>query len=275
MTHVGLGSARKPDVLRVVWTNGVPQNALAPPARTLVREVQQLKGSCPFLYAFDGRSRTWSFVTDVLGRSPAGLLYDGVHQAAADTREWLVIPGEALGAGEGGRLVLDLTEELWEAAYIDLAELSAVDHPAGIGVVADEKMVPPPFPAKRLYTVARPWTPRATDEKGRDRTAEIAALDGRYLAGFTPTRWQGIVAPHDLVLELREARAAKRVMLYLTGWVFYADTSIQVALSQAAASLERPFGPVLEVPDGRGGWKAAIPAMSGRIYTRTYIGGEE
>jgi tetratricopeptide (TPR) repeat protein len=259
VTHVGLGASRRPDVLRVVWTNGVPQNALAPPARTLVREVQQLKGSCPFLYAFDGRS--WSFVTDVLGRSPAGLLYDGVHQAAADTREWLVVPGEALRPDRDGRLQLDLTEELWEAAYIDLAEVSALDHPAGVGVVADEKMVPPPFPSKRLYAVAGPKTPRATDETGRDRTAEIAKQDGRYLAGFAPTRWQGIVAPHDLVLELPEAARAKRVMLYLTGWVFYADTSIQVALSQSAFSAESPFGPILEIPDGRGGWKTAIPAM--------------
>jgi tetratricopeptide (TPR) repeat protein len=259
VTHVGLGASRRPDVLRVVWTNGVPQNALSPPARTLVREVQQLKGSCPFLYAFDGRS--WSFVTDALGRSPAGLLYDGVHQAAADTREWLVVPGGVLRPDSEGRLLLDLTEELWEAAYIDLAELSAVDHPAGVELVADEKMVPPPFPAKRLYTLARPLTPKAVDEKGRDRTAEIAEQDGRHLAGFAPTRWQGIVAPHDLVLELPEARNAKRVMLYLTGWIFYADTSIQVALSQSGSTAEKPFGPVLEVPDGRGGWKTAIPAM--------------
>ncbi|MDQ6893429.1 MAG: FG-GAP-like repeat-containing protein [Acidobacteriota bacterium] len=259
VTHVGLGASRRPDVLRVVWTNGVPQNALAPAARTLVREVQQLKGSCPFLYAFDGRA--WSFVTDALGRSPAGLLYDGVHQAAADTREWLVVPGDALRPDREGRLQLDLTEELWEAAYIDLAELSALDHPAGVGVVADEKMVPPPFPGKRLYTVVRPRIPRATDEAGRDRTSEIARQDGRHLAGFEATRWQGIVAPHDLVLELPEAAGARRVMLYLTGWIFYADTSIQVALSQSAAAAEKPFGPILEVPDGRGGWRTAIPAM--------------
>jgi hypothetical protein len=100
VTHVGLGSRRKADVLRIVWTNGVPQNALDPPVKTVVREVQQLKGSCPFLYAFDGKR--WRFVTDALGRSPAGLLYDGVHQAPADTREWLVVPGDWLRPKEGG-----------------------------------------------------------------------------------------------------------------------------------------------------------------------------
>jgi tetratricopeptide (TPR) repeat protein len=256
VTHIGLGVARKADVLRIIWTNGIPQNALDPPVRTLVREVQQLKGSCPFVYAYDGTR--WSFLTDALGASPVGLLYDGVHQAPADTREWLVVPGSVLRP-EGGKLLLDLTEELWETAYLDLAELAAVDHPDGVEIVSDEKMLPPPFPAKRLFTVVRPRTPRALDEKGRDRTAEIAEEDGRYLGRFLPTRYQGIVAPHDLVLELPEARGAKTVMLYLTGWIFYADTSINVSLSQGKT--ERPFGPLLEVPDGRGGWRVAIPAM--------------
>jgi Flp pilus assembly protein TadD len=256
VTHVGLGSRRKAEVLRIVWTNGVPQNALDPPVRTVLKEVQQLKGSCPFLYAFDGER--WHFVTDALGRSPAGLLYDGVHQAPADTREWLVVGGDLLRPSDGA-LTLDFTEELWETAYLDLAELRALDHPKGIEVVPDEKMVPPPFPRKALFTVSRPIVPRATDERGRDRTAEIAAADGRYLAGFAPTRYQGLVEPHDLVLELPQARQAKSVALYLTGWIFYADTSINVSLSQRKDLA--PFGPVLELPDGRGGWTTAIPAM--------------
>lgn len=256
VTHLGLAGQRKADVLRVVWTNGVPQNALSPPVKTLVKEVQQLKGSCPFVYAYDGGR--WSFVTDALGRSPAGLLYDGVHQATADTREWLVVPGNTLRPSDG-RLLLDFTEELWETAYFDLAELRAVDHPAGVAIVANEKMVPPPFPEKALFTVARPFTPTATDEEGRDRTREIARADGVYLAGFAPTRYQGIVAPHDLVLELPRARRAAKVMLYLTGWIFYSDTSINVSLSQGNGV--KPFGPVLEVPDGRGGWRVAIPAL--------------
>ncbi len=256
ITHLGLGASRKAEVLRVLWTNGIPQNRLSPPVKTLVKEVQQLKGSCPFVYAYDGKA--WHFVTDALGRSPAGLLYDGVHQAPADTREWLVIPGWMLRPS-GGRLLVDFTEELWEAAYFDFAELRAVDHPAGVELVANEKMVPPPFPQKALFTVSRPFTPRATDEHSRDRTEEIARADGIYLAGFTPTRYQGIVAPHGLVLDLPRARHGKRVMLYLTGWVFYADTSINVSLSQGHALT--PLPPVLEVPDASGRWTVAIPAM--------------
>jgi tetratricopeptide (TPR) repeat protein len=260
VTRLGLGARRRAEVLRVVWTNGIPQNELDPRVRTLVREIQQLKGSCPFVYAYDGRH--WHFVTDALGRSPVGLLFDGVHQATADTREWLRVPGNLLSPSEG-RLHLDFTEELWEVAYLDLAELVAIDHPPGIEIVPDEKMVPPPFPEKRFFTVTRPVVPRAVDETGRDRTPEITREDGVYLGGFAPTPHQGIVVPHELVLELPAARRARNVMLYLTGWVFYSDTSIQVSLSQrsGAADAERPSGPVLEVPDGRGGWRVALPAM--------------
>lgn len=260
VTRLGLGTRRRAEVLRVVWTNGIPQNELEPRVRTLVREVQQLKGSCPFVYAYDGKR--WHFVTDALGRSPVGLLFDGIHQATADTREWLLVPGSLL-APSGGRLLVDFTEELWEVAYLDLAELVAIDHASGVEIVPDEKMVPPPFPEKRFFTVSRPVVPRAVDGTGRDRTSEIAREDGVHLGGFTPTRHQGIVAPHELVLELPRARSTENVMLYLTGWVFYSDTSIQVSLSQRGSSADelRPFGPVLEVPDGRGGWRVAIPAM--------------
>jgi tetratricopeptide (TPR) repeat protein len=258
VTRLGLGARRKADVLRVIWTNGIPQNALSPTVKTVVREVQQLKGSCPFLYAFDGERERWTFVTDVLGRAPAGLLYDGVHQAPADTREWLVVPGDALSPARG-RLTLDFTEELWETAYFDLAQLRAVDRPAGVELVPDEKMVPPPFPRKRLFTVARPLTPRATDGDGRDRTREIADRDGVFLAGLSPTRYQGLVAPHELTLELPAARRGGRVMLYLTGWILYGDTSINVSLSQRRDLAAQ--APVLEVPDGRGGWRTALAPM--------------
>jgi tetratricopeptide (TPR) repeat protein len=256
VTRIGLGPRRRAEVLRIVWTNGIPQNAVDPPARTVVKEVQQLKGSCPFLYVYDGTR--WHFVTDALGASPLGLLYDGVHQAPANTREWLVVSGEQLRPSRG-ELALDFTEELWETAYLDVARLYALDHPAGTEMVSNDRMAPPPFPPKKLYSITHPWTPRATDEKGRDRTAEIRAVDGDVLGGFAPTRYQGIVAAHDLLLELPRAQSAARVMLYLTGWIFYSDTSIQVSLSQGA--VEKPFGPVLEVRDGRGGWKTALPSM--------------
>ena len=59
----------QPDLLRVTWTNGVPQNRLGVEGNQLIVEEQLLKGSCPFLYTWNGE--TYVFVTDVLGITPA------------------------------------------------------------------------------------------------------------------------------------------------------------------------------------------------------------
>ena len=50
------------------------------------------------------------------------------------------------------------------------------------------------------------------------------------------------------------------VTLLLTGWVYPAATSINVALSQGG-SIPPPAPPSLEVPDGNGGWRVAMPFM--------------
>ena len=68
VTHFGLGKAKQADVLRVVWTNGVPQNVITPQSNQRILEKQVLKGSCPFLYVYDGSG--YQFVTDLLWRSP-------------------------------------------------------------------------------------------------------------------------------------------------------------------------------------------------------------
>jgi len=48
-------------------------------------------------------------------------------------------------------------------------------------------------------------------------------------------------------------------MLFLTGWIFYADTSINVSLAQRTDLAAQ--APMLEIPDGKNGWKTAIPSM--------------
>ena len=109
----------------------MPQNLFDQKSKSVVKEVQQLKGSCPFVYALNGETGVWSFVSDALGRSPIGLLYDGVHLAGADTREWLFIDGDTLRPDAHRRLLLDYTEELWEVAYLDEATLVAMIIPSG------------------------------------------------------------------------------------------------------------------------------------------------
>lgn len=256
--HFGLGKRSRADVVRCVWTNGIPQNLFDQKARTVVREVQQLKGSCPFVYARNGATGRWSFVSDALGRAPIGLLYDGVHLAGADPREWLKIPGSALASDPSGRLVLDYTEELWEVAFLDMTRLIAVDHARGVDVVPNERTVPGSL-EKKLFTVVRPRALRAATSGGRDVTGLLAKADQRYVVPGEPTAYQGVRTEHDLVLDLGPVAASDRVMLFLNGWIFYTDVSINVSLSQRGDI--RPYPPVLEVPDGRGGWKVAMESF--------------
>ena len=257
-THIGLGKRARADVVRCVWTNGVPQNLFDQKSRTVIREIQQLKGSCPFVYARDGRTGRWSFISDALGRSPLGLLYDGVHLAGADPREWLRIPGDRLAPDARGRLELDYTEELWEVLVLDMARLAAVDHPAGTDFVPNERMVPGTLP-KKLFTVARPRPVRGAWADGEDVRDLLARSDHRYVIPGKETAYQGVRSDHDLVLDLGPVSAGDRVMLYLEGWIFYTDTSVNVSISQRRDLHLSP--PVLEVPDGAGGWKTAIAAL--------------
>jgi tetratricopeptide (TPR) repeat protein len=261
-THVGLGARAKADVVRATWTNGVPQNLFDQKAKSVVKEIQQLKGSCPFVYALNGETGVWSFVSDALGRSPIGLLYDGVHLAGWDTRELLFIDGAALLADAAGRLRIDYTEELWEVAFLDEATLMAVDHPEGTGVVPNERTIPG-VTEKKLFTVARPRPVRAafSDASGRseDVTARLARRDQVYVGPGPETFYQGVRKEHSLVLDLGEVTAGDRVVLFLSGWIFYTDTSINVSLSQRKDLAH--FPPVLEVPDGAGGWRVAMESF--------------
>jgi tetratricopeptide (TPR) repeat protein len=257
--HVGLGARTKADVVRATWTNGVPQNLFDQKAKTVVKEVQQLKGSCPFVYAHNGVTGVWSFVSDALGRAPMGLLYDGVHLAGADTREWLLVPEGMLAPTPEGKLLLDYTEELWEAAYLDEVSLMAVDHPVEVSVVPNERMIPGAT-EKMLFTVVAPRPVRAawSDASGtvEDVTSRLARADKVYVDPGAETAYQGVRKEHALVLDLGPVAKGSRVVLFLNGWIFYTDTSINVSLSQRKDLVH--FPPVLEVPDGKGGWKTAM-----------------
>ena len=261
-THFGLAARTKADVVRVLFTNGVPQNAFDQKARTTLREVQQLKGSCPFVYAYDGSDRRWNFVTDALGNAPLGLLYDGVHVAGAVPREWLYVDGSLLKETPDRKLVLDYTEELWEVAFLDEATLVAVDHPEGTVVVPNERMVPFALPKKLHVVTARRPLRGAWAESGGKRTDVLEKLSRRdevYVDPGPETYYQGIREDHALILDLGPLAKDDRVVLFMTGWIFYTDTSINVSISQRGDL--KPYPPLLEVPDGAGGWRTVLPSF--------------
>jgi hypothetical protein len=69
-------------------------------------------GSCPYLYAWDGKR--FRFITDILGASPLGLRLTDDRFIEADTDELVWIGNEDLLKPRDGDYVLQVTEELRE-----------------------------------------------------------------------------------------------------------------------------------------------------------------
>jgi hypothetical protein len=265
ITPFGLGTHLKADVLRVQWTNGVPQTIYFPGTDADVLELQQLKGSCAFLYTWDGKQ--YRFVTDIMWQSalgmPLGIMAareaggesGGMSYAPAGASlEYVRVPGEALKP-RNGRYVIQVTEELWETAYLDQLRLLAVDHPDSVEVYVDERFPPMRGPDLRLFQIVRRRLPlAAVDERGADVLDELREHDYRYVSNLTPQRYQGLTEPHALVLDLDERAGEPGTHLFLRGWIFPSDASINVALSQQRAIKSEM--PVIEVRDARGRWVA-------------------
>ena len=262
ITQFGLGPHLKADVVRIEWPNGVPETVYFPGSDQDVIENEVLKGSCAFLYAWDGKR--FQFLTDVMWRSalgmPLGLLGSSTAYAPAGaSQEYLRIPGSALKPRDG-KYVLQLTEELWETAYADHLELLAVDHPDSVDVLVDEKFVPPGPVKLRPYYVSHPQLPlSAVDERGNDVLPALRDKDDVYVSDLTPVEYQGVVKPHDLILDLGSNAGGDSTFLFLRGWIYPTDASINVALSQQTTL--KTMMPSLEVRDARGQWKTAIPSI--------------
>lgn len=264
VTHFGLGPHLKADVLRVEWPNGVPQTVFLPGSDQDVVESELLKGSCAFAYTWDGTR--FRFVTDAMWRSALGMpmgLMAGTSMSAfapaGASQEYLRIPGDALKPRDG-RYLLQLTEELWETAYADEVKLLAVDHPDSVDVFVDERFVPPGPVSLRLFHISRRALPRsAVDERGNDVLAALREVDDVFVSNLTPTKYQGVVEPHDLIMDLGENAGARDSYLFLRGWIYPTDASINVALGQQSAI--RPVTPSVEVRDARGRWQTIHPGI--------------
>jgi Tfp pilus assembly protein PilF len=266
MNHFGLGARLKADVVRIVWTNGVPQNLFFPGSDQDLVEQQILKGSCGFLYAWNGEE--YEFVKDMVWRSalgmPMGIMAGRETYAPSEpSREYLRIPGDALVARDGLYSV-QITEELWETLYLDEVRLIAVDHPDSIEVFVDEKFVPTSAPEQPLevHQVARMRMPiAATDERGTNLLPALRDKDDAYVSNLRPARYQGVTEMHDLIVDLGgELDVAETVLLFLDGWIFPTDASINVAVSQSQVIEVVP--PFVQVRDASGRWVTVIENMS-------------
>lgn len=254
VSHFGLGAFDMADIVRVVWTNGVPQNVIKPQAKQRILEKQILKGSCPFLYVYDGEK--YEFVTDLLWRAPLGLVTSMGFVAPDETRDFVRVSGTQIQPKDG-RYSIQITEELWETAYFDEVKLIAVDHPAGTDIFVNEQYVPPPFAEFKVYGVKEKLHPKsATDHRGEDVSDALKTFDYHYAVEHAPGPYQGVVEPHAIVLDLGDIPNDTPVTLFLTGWIFPTDTSINVALFQNPEI--SPRFPSVAVKDANGEWETVI-----------------
>ena len=264
--HLGLGKCERPDTIRILWTDGIPQNITLPNLlrpRIGILAPQILKGSCPYIYTWTGDR--FEFFSDCLWAAPLGLVQ--ANGELAPTREWenLLIPGDALAEKEG-RYVLQLTEELWEIAYFDQVELTAVDHPADVEIFTNEKVGPPGLAEHRIHTVRNPVLPKSVvDGRGNDLLPGLSAQDGNYVQAFEGRIMQGLTDEWVMEFDLGELNLSAtgesmpvEVRMFLLGWIFPTDTSLNLNIQQNS-SLAPPAPPAIEVPDGNGGWKVARP----------------
>jgi hypothetical protein len=253
--HFGLGNQSSTDVVRVVWPNGTVRAEFGVAADTEVVTEQRLKASCPFLFAYNGKSM--EFIKDAVPWGSAiGLRINTIGTARVETTgEWYKIQRDQL-VPHDGYYDLRITAELWEVYYYDYLALMTVDHPVGTEIFVDERFSIPP-PKLGVTTVATPHKiAHAIDDDGKDVTAIVDTLDGKALDDFGRGQYQGITRDHYLEVDLGDD-APKSGPLYLIGQGSIHDTesSLNVAITQGHRW--RAQGMSIEVPDGHGGWVTA------------------
>jgi len=257
--HFGIGSHSRADIIRIRWTNGVPQNIFLPGSDQALIEEQTLKGSCPFLYTWNGNE--YVFVKDILWRSalgmPTGIMGGTTSYAFSDASDdYLKIPGEMLKPKDN-IYSLRVTSELWETIYLDRIELVAVDHPESSEIFVPEQFSPPPFPGLKIISITDKQLPvSATDSYGNDVIPFIAEKDDNYLSDFKHGKYQGITEMRDLILDPGELDEKGTLILFMNGWIFPTDASINVALSQSDNLKVTP--PIIQVLNKKGEWETVI-----------------
>ena len=140
-----------------------------------------------------------------------------------------------------------MTEELWETAYFDLVKLLVVDHPIGTEIFTDERYTPPPFPGVQDLHSERDSLPTYSA-----RPSWIRCLRLHSRRSITATRlntsrgcFKALLILTFIVLDLGDVPDDQGLTLFLTGWIFPTDTSINISLSQNPSI--NPAFPYLQV----------------------------
>ncbi len=264
MTHFGLASYKSPGSIRVIMPNGLTQTIRDAKVDMLVEEEQSLKGSCPYLYAWDGEK--FVFMTDCLWAAPLGLQVAPGIVVKDRPWEYLKVDGANVKPRDGN-YEMRITEELWEIAYIDHVALQAVDHPADVQIWTNEKVGPGNIAEPTIFAFRNSDVfdvNNATDTQGKNVSELLKTRDGQFVQAFEQRMRQGLCPPHWIDLDFSDSiqriQQGKSIHLVLTGWIMPTDTSLNIQIDQNP-QLPSPEYPSIWVPeaDEEGGWKKVIP----------------
>ena len=272
-THFGLDGFDAASTVRAILPNGLTQTIRDPEIDSLVEEEQTLKGSCPYLYAWDGDK--YVFQTDCLWAAPLGLQVARGVVAKDRPWEYLKIDGEQIRP-RGDRYDFRITEELWEVAYFDKIALTVVDHPGDVDIWTNEKVGPEQIAVPTIFAFdQRHRMPLVAgrDTFDRDVTEKLGKIDRNFVQGFERRLRQGLCEPHWIDLDFgNRIRAAMqednadspdtKIFLVLTGWILPTDTSLNIQIAQNPSLNPIEF-PSVWVPDAKSdsGWRQAIEYM--------------
>ncbi len=258
LLHFGLGQRDKVDVVRLLWPNGVLQSEIDQPVNRVVTitELDRKGTSCPILYVWNGE--TFQFQTDFLGGSAYGYQVAPGQFNYPDRDEYIKLNRQDVALRDG-RVVVTFNNQLEEVIFYDHTELVAVDHPAVYEIYPDEKLLPgPPYQPFRILTASNPRPPVAAwNQQGQSVLKEISRIDRTYPDLFQELPFKGYAEPHELILDLGEA-SNERTLLLMHAWIDYADSTSNVAASQAGHELVPPY---LQVRDEEGNWVTVVERM--------------
>ncbi|MGD8376917.1 MAG: FG-GAP-like repeat-containing protein, partial [Acidobacteriota bacterium] len=256
--HFGLGDRERADTLRFLWPSGVLQDEIDPETDRLaqVQELDRKGSSCPILYAWNGHA--FGFVTDFLGGSAIGYRLGAETFNTPDTDEYVKLEADQLVTREG-RLELRMVNQLEEVIFFDGVSLLAVDHPSDRRIYPNERLLPaPPFPGFEIFPVEEERAPVAAVEDGVDVLDRILERDRRWPDGFALLPFKGYAAEHALEVDPGELPTGRRIVLLADAWIDYADSTSNLAASQAGLHLQPPR---LDVVGEDGRWETKLPQL--------------
>ncbi|HEX2474185.1 MAG TPA: FG-GAP-like repeat-containing protein, partial [Lacipirellulaceae bacterium] len=255
--EIGIDEKSKLDSIQTLWMNGIAKNEIEvavvrePLRITIVEFVRS--SSCPFLYVWaDG---AWQFMTDLLGTAPLNVAVARGVPMPPDPVEVVVLgPAEQFADGPAAAR-LRITSELREVIYLDEARLLAVDHPADSTVFSRDRAAPSGVAGPQIAVGRNPHAPRsAIGSDGIDRTLMLAKEDGIFAppGSVLPPPAVGFTEPLSIELDFGQLEGSKNLLLALTGWFKFGNSSTNIAASQRANL--QAIWPRLEARDAAGDW---------------------